>query len=209
MQNASIGESLPPSGNGPHVFLRTVASNLSPNSSSSEGLISLTHESGPAPHHAFERLPAVDCAKFFTVHLRLLLPAERRSWGRLRPELIYSRVIAPMRLQHSSRRTAAGVLSGIKRANVWSPSRPRLMGRILGEDPMSNFVRAVSLRIGGLLVVLGGFLIFASRKVKGAKTESLPRPPAGGFVSSHIEFGGLSSWAVCRSGIGSLSGPSC
>src|SRR6201982_2184475 len=89
------------------------------------------HEPGPAPHHAFERLPAVDCAKFFTVHLRLLLPAERRSWGRLRPELTYSRVIAPMRLQHSSRRTATGVRSGIKRANVWSPSRPRLIGRIL------------------------------------------------------------------------------
>jgi hypothetical protein len=125
---------LPPYGNGPHVFLRTVASNLSPNSSSSEGLISLAHESGPAPHHAFERLPAIDCAKFFTVHLRLLLPAKRRSWRRLRPELIYSRVIAPMRLRHSSRRTAAGVLSGIERANVWSPSRPRLMGRILGRS---------------------------------------------------------------------------
>ena len=27
---------------------------------------------------------------------------------------------------------------------------------------MSKFVRAVSLRIGGFLVVLGGFLIFAS-----------------------------------------------
>src|SRR5215831_19656185 len=83
------------------------------------------HESGPAPHHAFERLPAVNCTKFFTVHLRLLLPAECRSWGRLRPERIYSRVIAPMRFQHSSRRTAARVLSGIKRADDWSPSCPR------------------------------------------------------------------------------------
>ena len=44
---------------------------------------------------------------------------------------------------------------------------------------MSNFVRAVSLRIGGFLVVLGGFLIFASMKAKVAKTESLP-PPQGG-----------------------------
>ena len=44
---------------------------------------------------------------------------------------------------------------------------------------MSNFVRAVSLRIGGLLVVLGGFLIFASMKAKVAKTESLPPPPGG------------------------------
>src|SRR5246127_5603377 len=77
------------------------------------------HEPGPAPHQAFERLPAVDRAKFFTVHLRLLLPAERRSWGRLRKGRVYSRVIAPMRLQHSSRRAAAGVLSGIKRANDW------------------------------------------------------------------------------------------
>ena len=40
---------------------------------------------------------------------------------------------------------------------------------------MSNFVRAVSLRIGGFLVVLGGFLIFASMKPKVAKTESLPQ----------------------------------
>jgi hypothetical protein len=54
------------------------------------------------------------------------------------------------------------------------------MGRILGEDPMSNFVRAVSLRIGGFLVVLGGFLIFASMKAKVAKTES-PSPPHGGW----------------------------
>src|SRR5262249_21996867 len=113
-------------------------------------------------------------------------------WGRLRPELIYSRMIAPMRFQHSSRRTAARVLSGIKRADDWSPSCPRLMGRILEEDPMSNFVRAVSLRIGGFLVVLGGFLIFASMKAKAVKTESLPPPPAGGFVSSDIEFGGFS-----------------
>ena len=37
-----------------------------------------------------------------------------------------------------------------------------------------GFVRAVSLRIGGFLVVLGGFLIFASMKAKVAKTESLP-----------------------------------
>ena len=44
---------------------------------------------------------------------------------------------------------------------------------------MSNFVRAVSLRIGGFLVVPGGFLIFASMKAKVAKTESLP-PPHGG-----------------------------
>jgi hypothetical protein len=51
------------------------------------------HEPGPALHHAFERFPAVDSAKFFTVHLRLLLPAERRSWGRLRKEWVYSRVI--------------------------------------------------------------------------------------------------------------------
>jgi hypothetical protein len=53
------------------------------------------------------------------------------------------------------------------------------MGRILGEDPMSNFVRAVSLRIGGFLVVLGGFLIFASMKAKVAKTESLSAPHGG------------------------------
>jgi hypothetical protein len=49
-----------------------------------------------------------------------------------------------------------------------------------------GFVRAVSLRIGGFLVVLGGFLIFASMKAKVAKTESLPpSATAGGFVSSH------------------------
>src|ERR1700745_2376376 len=78
------------------------------------------HEPGPAPHHAFERLPAVDCAKFFTVHLRLLLPAERRSWGRLRKGRVYSRVIAPMRLQHSSRRTATGVRRGTKKTHGWS-----------------------------------------------------------------------------------------
>ena len=35
---------------------------------------------------------------------------------------------------------------------------------------MSKFVCAVSLRIGGFLVVLGGFLIFASMKAKVAKT---------------------------------------
>jgi hypothetical protein len=55
------------------------------------------------------------------------------------------------------------------------------MGRIFGEDPMSNFVRAVSLRIGGFLVVLGGFLIFASMKAKVAKTESLPPPHGRGL----------------------------
>jgi hypothetical protein len=60
------------------------------------------------------------------------------------------------------------------------------MGRILGEDPMSNFVRAVSLRIGGFLVVLGGFLIFASMKAKVAKTESLPSPHGGWLcLASH------------------------
>ena len=32
---------------------------------------------------------------------------------------------------------------------------------------MSKFVRAVSLRIGGFVVVLAGFLIFASMKAKG------------------------------------------
>ena len=42
---------------------------------------------------------------------------------------------------------------------------------------MSKFVRAVSLRIGGFLVVLGGFLIFASMKAKVAKTESPPPLP--------------------------------
>jgi hypothetical protein len=36
------------------------------------------------------------------------------------------------------------------------------MGRILEEDPMSNFVRAVSLSASGLVVVFGGFLILAS-----------------------------------------------
>jgi hypothetical protein len=41
---------------------------------------------------------------------------------------------------------------------------------------MSNFVRAVSPRIGGFLVVLGGFLIFASMQAEVAKTESLPPP---------------------------------
>jgi hypothetical protein len=46
---------------------------------------------------------------------------------------------------------------------------------------MSKIVRAVSLRIGGFLVVLGGFLIFASMKAKVAKTESLP-PPHGGWL---------------------------
>ena len=47
---------------------------------------------------------------------------------------------------------------------------------------MSKFVRAVSLRIGGFLVVLGGFLIFASMKAKVAKTESLPRLCHGGWL---------------------------
>jgi hypothetical protein len=42
---------------------------------------------------------------------------------------------------------------------------------------MSKFVRAVSLRIGIFLVVLGGFLVFASMKAKVAKTESLPPAP--------------------------------
>jgi hypothetical protein len=51
------------------------------------------------------------------------------------------------------------------------------MGRILEEDQMSKFVRAVSLRIGVFLVVLGGFLIFASMEAEVAKTESLPPRP--------------------------------
>jgi hypothetical protein len=41
---------------------------------------------------------------------------------------------------------------------------------------MSKFVRAVGLRIGVFLVVLGSFLIFASMKAKVPKTESLPPP---------------------------------
>jgi hypothetical protein len=55
------------------------------------------------------------------------------------------------------------------------------MGRILGEDPMSKFVCAVGLRIGVFLVVLGGFLVFASMKAKVAKTKSLP-PPHGRWL---------------------------
>ena len=46
---------------------------------------------------------------------------------------------------------------------------------------MSKFVRAFSLRIDGFLVVVGGFLIFASMKAKVAKTESLPRLCHGGW----------------------------
>jgi hypothetical protein len=50
---------------------------------------------------------------------------------------------------------------------------------------MGKFVRAVSLRIGGFLVVLGGL---ASMKAKVAKTEFAARR--------------FAPWAVCRSGIG-------
>jgi hypothetical protein len=49
-----------------------------------------------------------------------------------------------------------------------------------------GFVRAVSLRIGGFLVVLGGFLIFASMKAKVAKTESLPPPLPRRVALSHL-----------------------
>jgi hypothetical protein len=71
-------------------------------------------------------------------------------------------------------------------ADGWSPSRPRLAGRILGEEPMSKFVRAFSLRIDGFLVVVGGFLIFASMKAKVAKTESLPPPLPRRVALSHL-----------------------
>jgi hypothetical protein len=67
---------------------------------------------------------------------------------------------------------------------------------------MSKFVRAVSLRIGGFLV-LGGFLIFASMKAKVAKTESLPPPLPRRVALSHLaRIRRFAPWAVCRSGIG-------
>ena len=66
-----------------------------------------------------------------------------------------------------------------------------------------GFVRAVSLRIGGFLVMLGGFLIFASMKAKVAKTESLPPPLPRRVALSHLaRIRRFSPWAVCRSGIG-------
>ena len=107
--------------------------------------------------------------------------------GRLHPEFIYSRVIAPNAISQfaTGRRRRSQRLPGIKRADGWSPSRPRLAGRILGEEPM-GFVRAVSLRIGGFLVVLGGFLIFASMNAKVAKTESLPPPLPRRVALSHL-----------------------
>ena len=86
--------------------------------------------------------------------LCLLLPAERQQWGRLQREFVYSRVIAPNsiatqfatgRRRRSQRRRAS---PGIKRAGGWSSFRPRLEGQILGQEPMSKFVRAVSPRIG-------------------------------------------------------------
>jgi hypothetical protein len=104
--------------------------------------------------------------------------------GRLHPEFIYSRVIAISQFA-TGRRRRSQRLPGIKRADGWSPSRPRLAGRILGEEPMSKFVRAFSLRIGGFLV-LGGFLIFASMKAKVAKTESLPPPLPRRVALSHL-----------------------
>jgi hypothetical protein len=48
---------------------------------------------------------------------------------------------------------------------------------------MSKFVRAVSLRIDGFLVVLGGFLIFASMSRKNG-IAAPASATAGGFVSS-------------------------
>src|SRR5262245_11642330 len=135
------------------------------------------HETGPAPQHAFERLPAIDPVNLFTVHLRLLLPAERRVMGEtpektglfprnLRNLTFAANAESQAQFQRNSRgryrqtwqtspygsgSSLARASPGIKRADDWSPSRPRLMGRILGEDSMSNFVRAVSLRIGGFL----------------------------------------------------------
>jgi hypothetical protein len=68
---------------------------------------------------------------------------------------------------------------------------------------MSKFVRAFSLRIDGFLVVVGGFLIFASMKAKVAKTESLPPPLPRRVALSHLtRIRRFAPWAVCRSGIG-------
>ena len=68
---------------------------------------------------------------------------------------------------------------------------------------MSRFVRAVSLRIGGYLVALGGFLIFASMKAKVAKTESLPPTLPRRVALSHLpRIRRFAPWAVRRSGIG-------
>jgi sec-independent protein translocase protein TatA len=108
--------------------------------------------------------------------------------GRLHPEFIYSRVIAPNAISQlaTGRRRRSQRLPGIKRADGRSTSRPRLAGRILGEEPMSKFVRAFSLRIDGFLVVVGGFLIFASMKAKVAKTESLPPPLPRRVALSHL-----------------------
>src|ERR1700738_2668234 len=125
--------------------------------------------------------------------------------GRLHPEFIYPRVIPQNAISQfaTGRRRRSQRLSGIKRADGWSLSRPRLAGRILGEEPMSQFVRVVSLRIGGFLVVLGGFLIFASMKAKVAKTESLPPPLPRRVALSHLtRIRRIAPWAGWRSGLG-------
>src|SRR5690242_6996394 len=78
------------------------------------------------------------------------LGGRRRHWGRLQREFVYSRAIAPNsiatqfatgRRGRSQRRRAS---PGINERAF----RRRLVGQILGQEPMSKFVRAVSPRIG-------------------------------------------------------------
>src|ERR1700747_3890221 len=113
-----------------------------------------------------------------------------------------------MRFQHSSRRAAAGVLSGCgNKMSRWLVSFASPLGGTNSQEEPMGFVRAVSLRIGGFLVVLGGFLVFASMKAKVAKTESLPPPlPRRGALSCLARIRGFLPCVVCRSRRGWIVG---
>jgi hypothetical protein len=103
---------------------------------------------------------AVDAAILIVVHLFASSCRPNASNERLQREFVYSRVIAPNsiatqfatgRRRRSRRRRAS---PGMNRAAGWSSFRPRLVGQILGQEPMSKFVRAVSPRIGKVWVLV-------------------------------------------------------
>jgi len=108
--------------------------------------------------------------------------------GRLHPEFIYSRVIARKCDFNTVRDGPPQAFSAVagNKTSRWLVSFPSPLGGTNSRGGTDGLRSRRQLRIGGFLVVLGGFLIFASMKAKVAKTESLPPPLPRRVALSHL-----------------------